>query len=81
MAAENCSPDFHVKHTSVLYRSATKADQAATSKGMVNKSIDTDTDPPYQLAILHNELSRLRASKEFVLNLVVIRRNGRENEG
>ena len=48
---------------------------------MVNKVNDSNADAPYRLAILHNELSRLRAFKEFLLNFVVIGRNGGENEG
>ena len=55
--------------------------QAAKKEGMVNKVNDSNADALYRLAILHNELSRLRAFKEFLLNFVVIGRNGGENEG
>jgi len=81
LATENCCPDFHVRDPNLLYRRATKADQAAKKEGMVNKVNDSNADAPYRLAILHNELSRLRAFKEFLLNFVVIGRNGGENEG
>jgi hypothetical protein len=80
LATENCCPDFHVTDANLRYRRATKADQAATSEGMVNKVNDSNADAPYRLAILLNELSPLRAFKEFLLNLIVIGRNGGENE-
>jgi len=80
-ATENCCPDFHLRDANLRYRRATKADQASTNEGMMNKVNDSNADAPYRLAILHNELSRLRAFKEFLLNLVVIGRNGGENEG
>ena len=47
----------------------------------MNQVNDSNANAPYRLAILHSELSRLRSIEEFLLNLVVIGRNGGEDEG
>jgi hypothetical protein len=73
-------PDLDVTEKDALYRVATNGRQSLRNKGAVNGVNQSNADAGYRLPIPDKTLSGRSALSELLLNFVVVRRDGRENE-